>query len=302
MKYLKTLSFRTKVFVGLLLVSLVGYGVYSYTWPIYVQWQEDHEVLVVKTEVERIETFGSQNRYVYYKTRDSVTPDVLSNHYVMKTAKLVGRESNQPVELSFDVYDLNHLENPPKTIDVVKLVQSYDESYKLDFQARRGYTDGGKDYIVLSLVNKENKEDKKEVALDVDSEQIVSALPKDKAESKRTPFSFDYTNLDKIATEYGFIPTYHLAYSNDSKVREDADINFIVDYPEYYKAMEGAANIVVRKGAYSDPEAIFQDMRHWFAPVGQDKLDVVGIDPKTKEETPLNSYQEYQEWYDKHVK
>ena len=302
MKYLKTLSFRTKVFVGLLLVSLVGYGVYSYTWPIYVQWQKDHEVLVVKTEVERIETFGSQNRYVYYKTRDSVTPDVLSNHYVMKTAKLVGRESNQPVELSFDVYDLNHLENPPKTIDVVKLVQSYDESYKLDFQARRGYTDGGKDYIVLSLVNKENKEDKKEVALDVDSEQIVSALPTDKAESKRTPFSFDYTNLDKIATEYGFIPTYHLAYSNDSKVREDADINFIVDYPEYYKAMEGAANIVVRKGAYSDPEAIFQDMRHWFAPVGQDKLDVVGIDPKTKEETPLNSYQEYQDWYEKHIK
>ena len=302
MKYLKTLSFRTKVFVGLLLVSLVGYGVYSYTWPIYVQWQEDHEVLVVKTEVERIETFGSQNRYVYYKTRDSVTPDVLSNHYVMKTAKLVGRESNQPVELSFDVYDLNHLDNPPKTIDVVKLVQSYDESYKLDFQARRGYTDGGKDYIVLSLVNKENKEDKKEVALDVASEQIVPALPTDKAESKRPPFSFDYTNLDKIATEYGFIPTYDLAYSNDSKVREDADINFIVDYPEYYKAMEGAANIVVRKGAYSDPEAIFQDMRHWFAPVGQDKLDVVGIDPKTKEETPLNSYQEYQEWYEKHIK
>ena len=302
MKYLKTLNFRTKVFVGLLLVSLVGYGVYAYTWPIYVQWQEDHEVLVVKTEVERIETFGSQNRYVYYKTRDSVTPDVLSNHYVMKTAKLVGRESNQPVELSFDVYDLNHLENPPKTIDVVKLVQSYDESYKLDFQARRGYTDDGKDYSVLSLVNKENKEDKKEVALDVASEQIVPALPTDKAESKRTPFSFDYTNLDKIATEYGFIPTYDLAYSNDSKVREDTNINFIRDYPEYYKAMEGAANIVVRKGAYSDPEAIFQDMRHWFAPVGQDKLDVVGIDPKTKEETPLNSYQEYQEWYEKHVK
>ena len=138
--------------------------------------------------------------------------------------------------------------------------------------------------------------------MDVNSEQIVSALPTDKAESKRPPFSFDYTNLDKIATEYGFIPTYHLAFSNDSKVREDADINFIVDYPEYYKAMEGAANIVVRKGAYSDPEAIFQDMRHWFAPVGQDKLDVVGIDPKTKEETPLNSYQEYQEWYEKHIK
>lgn len=302
MKYLKTLSFRTKVFVGLLLVSLVGYGVYSYTWPIYVQWQEDHEVLVVKTEVERIETFGSQNRYVYYKMKEPRIPVVFSNHFVTSNAKFVGRSDSNLVELTLDVYDLNHLENPPKMIDVVKLIQTYDQNYRVDFYSTRNYTDDGKDYLVFALTNKQNREDKKEVALDVDSEQIVPALPTDKAESKRPPFSFDYTNLDKIATEYGFIPTYDLSYSNDSKVREDADINFIVDYPEYYKAMEGAANIVVRKGAYSDPEAIFQDMRHWFAPVGQDKLDVVGIDPKTKEETPLNSYQEYQEWYEKHVK
>ena len=296
MKYLKVLSFRTKVIMGLALLALFAYSAYSYAWPKYVQWKEDYEVQIVKTKVERIETFGSQNRYVYYKTKNSIPADVLSNHFVTSNAKLVGRSDSNLVELTLDVYDLNHLENQPKTIDVVKLIQTYDQNYRVDFYEKRGYTDNGKDYLVFSLTNKQNREDKKDVALDVASEQIVPALPTDKTESKRTPFSFDYTNLDKIATEYGFIPTYHLAYSNDSKVREDADINFIVDYPEYYKAMEGAANIVVRKGAYSDPEAIFQDMRHWFAPVGQDKLDVVGIDPKTKEETPLNSYQEYQEW------
>lgn len=268
----------------------------------YVQWQKDHEVLIVKTEVERIETFGSQNRYVYYKMKELMTPNVLSNYFVTSNAKFVGRSDSNLVELTLDVYDLNHLENPPKTIDVVKLIQTYDQNYRVDFYSTRNYTNDGKDYLVFALANKQNREDKKKVALDVASEQIVPALPTDKAESKRTPFSFDYTNLDKIATEYGFIPTYDLAYSNDSKVREDTNINFIRDYPEYYKAMEGAANIVVRKGAYSDPEAIFQDMRHWFAPVGQDKLDVVGIDPKTKEETPLNSFQEYQEWYEKHVK
>ena len=302
MKYLKTLSFRTKVFVGLLLVSLVGYGVYAYTWPIYVQWQEDHEVLIVKTEVERIETFGSQNRYVYYKTKEARTPDVLSNYFVTSNAKFVGWSDSNLVELTLDVYDLNHLENPPKMIDVVKLIQTYDQNYRVDFYSTRNYTDDGKDYLVFSLVNKENKEDKKEVALDVASEQIVPAIPKVKTDSKRSAFSFTYTNLDDIATEYGFIPTYDLSYGNSYKNRQDTNINFIRDYPEYYKGMEGAAKIVVRKGDYYDPEAIFQDMRHWFAPVGQDKLDVVGIDPKTKEETPLNSYQEYQEWYEKHVK
>ncbi|MGX4725121.1 hypothetical protein [Streptococcus oralis] len=302
MKYLKTLSFRTKVFVGLLLVSLVGYGVYSYTWPIYVQWQKDHEVLIVKTEVERIETFGSQNRYVYYKMKELVAPDVLSNYFVTSNAKFVGRSDSNLVELTLDVYDLNHLENPPKTIDVVKLTQTYDQNYRVDFYSQRNYTDNGKDYLVFSLTNKQNREDKKEVALDVDSEQIVPAIPIDKTDSKRSAFSFTYTNLDGIATEYGFIPTYDLSYGNSYKNRQDTNINFIRDYPEYYKGMEGAANIVVRKGDYYDPEAIFQDMRHWFAPVGQDKLDVVGIDPKTKEETPLNNFQEYQEWYEKHVK
>lgn len=171
--------------MGLLLVSLVGYGVYSYTWPIYVQWQEDHEVLIVKTEVERIETFGSQNRYVYYKMKELMTPNVLSNYFVTSNAKFVGRSDSNLVELTLDVYDLNHLENLPKTIDVVKLIQTYDQNYRVDFYSTRNYTNDGKDYLVFSLRNKQNREDKKEVALDVASEQIVPALPTDKAESKR---------------------------------------------------------------------------------------------------------------------
>ena len=288
--------------MGLLLVSLVGYGVYSYTWPIYVQWQKDHEVLVVKTEVERIETFGSQNRYVYYKMKEPMIPVVFSNHFVTSNAKFIGRSDSNLVELTLDVYDLNHLENPPKTIDVVKLIQAYDQNYRVDFYSTRNYTNDGKDYLVFSLANKQNREDKKEVALDVDSEQIVPALPTDKTESKWVTFSFSETNLWEIIHDYGFITYYDLSYGSSYKNTQDTNINFIADYPEYYKGMEGAAKIVVRKGAYSDPEAIFQDMRHWFAPVGQDKLDVVGIDPKTKEETPLNSFQEYQEWYEKHVK
>jgi len=193
--------------------------------------------------------------------KEPMIPVVLSNHFVISNAKFVGRSESNLVELTLDVYDLNHLENQPKTIDVVKLIQTYDQNYRVDFYEKRGYTDNGKDYLVFSLTNKQNREDKKEVALDVASEQIVPALPEVKTDSKRFAFSFTYTNLDDIVTEYGFVPIYYLAYRNDSKVREDTNINFIRDYPEYYKGMEGAANIVVRKGAYYDPEAIFQDMR-----------------------------------------
>ena len=304
MKYLKSLSFRTKVIMGLTLLALFAYSAYSYVWHKYVQWKEDHEVQIVKTKVEKIETFGSQNRYVYYKTKNSIPADVLSNHFVTSDAKFVGIGTSRVVELSVNVYDLNHINNPPKRIDVVKLIQKYNQDYKLDFYSTRDYTVNGRDYLVFSITNKENKDDKKEIALDVDTEQIGVALPEDKlkeqAKSSNKVFAFLYTNLDDILEKNGITGLFYLSYNKNKNGLKNDSFNFIKEFPEIFDKLEKGGRILVRKGDYNDPEAIFQDMRHWFAPVGQDKLDVVATDPKTNEQTPINTYQEYKEWYEKH--
>ena len=304
MKYLKALSFRTKAIVSLILLALFAYSAYSYAWPKYVQWKEDHEVQIVKTKVERIETFGSQNRYVYYKTKNSIPADVLSNHFVTSDAKFVGIGNSRLVELSVNVYDLNHINNPPKRIDVVKLIQKYNQDYKLDFYSTRDYTVNGIDYLVFSITNKENKDDKKEIALDVDTEQIGVALPEDKlkeqAKSSNKVFAFLYTNLDDILEKNGITGSFYLSYNKNKNGLKNDSFNFIKEFPEIFDKLEKGGRILVRKGEYNDPEAIFQDMRHWFAPVGQDKLDVIATDPKTNEQTPINTYQEYKEWYEKH--
>lgn len=304
MKYLRALSFRTKAIVSLILLALVTYSAYSYVWPKYVQWKEDHEVQIVKTKVERIETFGSQNRYVYYKTKNSIQADVLSNHFVISDAKFVGRGNSRLVELSVNVYDLNHINNSPKRIDVVKLIQKYNQDYKLDFYSTRDYTVNGIDYLVFSITNKENKDDKKEIALDVDTEQIGVALPEDKlkeqAKSSNKVFAFLYTNLDDILEKNGMTGSFYLSYNKNKNGLKNDSFNFIKEFPEIFDKLEKGGRILVRKGDYNNPEAIFQDMRHWFAPVGQDKLDVIATDPKTNEQTPINTYQEYKEWYEKH--
>lgn len=304
MKYLKALSFRTKVIMGLALLALFASSVYSYAWPKYVRWKEDHEVQIVKTKVERIETFGSQNRYVYYKTKNSIPADVLSNHFVTSDAKFVGIGNSRLVELSVNVYDLNHINNPPKKIDVVKLIQKYNQDYKLDFYSTRDYTVNGIDYLVFSITNKENKEDKKEIALDVDTEQIGVALPEDKlmeqAKSSNKVFAFFYTNLDNIIEKNGITGSFYLRYNKNKNGLKNDSFNFIKEFPEIFDKLEKGGRIVVRKGEYNDPEAIFQDMRHWFAPIGQDKLDVIATDPKTNEQTSIHTYQEYREWYEKH--
>lgn len=304
MKYLKAFSFRIKVIMGLALLALFTYSAYSYVWPKYVQWKEDHEVQIVKTKVERIETFGSQNRYVYYKTKNSIPEDVLSNHFVTSDAKFVGIRNSRLVELSVNVYDLNHINNPPKRIDVVKLIQKYNQDYKLDFYSTRDYTVNGIDYLVFSITNKENKDDKKEIALDVDTEQIGMALPEDKlkeqAKSSNKVFAFLYTNLDDILEKNGITGSFYLSYNKNKNGLKNDSFNFIKEFPEIFDKLEKGGRILVRKGDYNDPETIFQDMRHWFAPVGQDKLDVIATDPKTNEQTPIHAYKEYREWYEKH--
>ena len=304
MKYLKALSFRTKVIVSLILLTLFAYSAYSYAWPKYVQWKEDHEVQIVKSKVEQIEIFGSKNCYIYYKTKNLNSADVLSNHFVTSDAKFVGRGNSRLVELSLNIYDLNHINNSPKRIDVVKLIQKYNQGYKLDFYSTRDYTFNGRDYLVFSITNKENKEDKKEIALDVDTEQIEVALPEDKlmeqAKRSNKVFSFFYTNLDDILEKNGITTSFYLSYDKNKNGLKNDSFNFIKEFPEIFDKLEKGGRIVVRQGDYNDPEAIFQDMRHWFAPVGQDKLDVIATDPKTNEQTPINTYKEYREWYEKH--
>lgn len=154
--------------------------------------------------------------------------------------------------------------------------------------------------MVLSLVNKENDKDKKEVALDLESEKITRALPEDKTEYKWRPFSFSYTNLADIANEYGFISYYDLSYRKNFKVRKDVQLNFIKEYPEYFKRNGGLAFIVVRQGDYNESGSYFPRYAAiGLQPVGQDKLDVIATDPKTNEQTPINTYKEYREWYEK---
>ena len=55
----------------------------------------------------------------------------------------------------------------------------------------------------------------------------------------------------------------------------------------------------LRKGQ-NTKESVFEDMRHWFAPIGQDKIDVVATNPETGEQTPINSYKDMEAWWDQH--
>ena len=110
--------------------------------------------------------------------------------------------------------------------------------------------------------------------------------------------SLSRTNLDDILYFNGFSDLNDLGYINDKKKNKiGQDINFSHEFPDLVKRLKKnrITKILYRRGLVS-PADYYEDLRHWFAPVGQDKLDIVAKDYETNEETPLNNYQEFIDW------
>ena len=110
--------------------------------------------------------------------------------------------------------------------------------------------------------------------------------------------SLSRTNLDDILYFNGFSDLNDLGYINDKKENKiGQDINFSHEFPDLVKRLKKnrITEIQYRRGLVS-PSDFYEDLRHWFAPVGQDKLDIIGMNFETNEETPLNNYQEFIDW------
>ena len=110
--------------------------------------------------------------------------------------------------------------------------------------------------------------------------------------------SLSRTNLDDILYFNGFSDLNDLGYINDKKENKiGQDINFSHEFPDLVKRLKKnrITEILYRRGLVS-PADYYEDLRHWFAPVGQDKLDIIAKDYETNEETPLNNYQEFIDW------
>ena len=78
-----------------------------------------------------------------------------------------------------------------------------------------------------------------------------------------------------------------------------SNTNFSELYPEIAKDMKNISRLYFRPKQYSSKEW-FDKLLHWFAPKGQDALEVYATDPVTGEKTQIKSYDELQAWAAEH--
>ena len=199
-----------------------------------------------------------------------------------------------------NVYDLK-TKKFKKRLDIFEIVRHYDPSLGVDLSGDI-LNIQGQDYIYIRLIKENSSPRIKEILFNVDTEEIID-YSKEFVESK---LQFDEVSITSGLWDH-LTDSYNLASGfqgigpgsvKGSKIPDD--INISKRYPEIVKKMNsGEGKIYTRRGNIS-PEEWYDTLMHWFAPVGQDKLSLSITDKETSEVTPINSYEDFLKWKEKH--
>ena len=266
-------------------------------------------------KVDKILLFGDKQQYVVGldKKGRETGAEPTQNYLVSQERRMQERLANNNHQLEGDywyliLHDLRTKDFKKHKIDLYKQLYRYD--YRLQPWGWDAVYYNGKDYVAVHVSLKEEPDTRNGRYLfwDIEAEKFQEAPQGFDAKTYREEMGmgFMYTNLDDAMTPYHSAITYWtLSFSkldNEEKLPETANINLYKECPDMVKLVreEKISRVYLRKGQ-NTKESVFEDLRHWFAPVGQDKIDVVATNPKTGEQTPINSYKDMEAWDERYL-
>ena len=264
--------------------------------------------------VDKILLFGDKQQYVIGLDKEGrdTGASPTQNYLVSQERRMQKRLGNNNHQLEGDywyliLHDLRTKNFKKRKIDLYKELYRYD--HKLQPWGYDPVYYNGKDYVAVLVSLKEEPDSRNGRYLfwDIEAEKFQEAPQGFDAKTYREEMALGFgpTNLREAMDPYHANVSYwHLSFSgfNDKeKFPKTANINLYQECPEMVKLVqeEKIFEVYLRKGQ-NTKESVFEDMRHWFAPVGQDKIDVIATDPKTGEQTPINSYQEMEAWWNRY--
>ena len=314
---------KIKIIFCILLMTIVSAGFLLLRKSGQKQTQNNSKVLKyidAKTEKPTIHLFDD-NKFVFVAQKDGIGGiafgqdyvSVLDVHQKEINESMIDREKNGSPKIAKDEYfniisyDLNVSGFPSKKTELYQLLGK--KEYRGAYDINQYYADN-KDYIPVTLYKVGNNESK-DIMVDITNQKIedfenfedYGKSPFSTAEQEMSKGNV-YNNIRQAMKE-----KYHLKFTAgyidtllSKEDREKIDIsntNFAQDYPEMAKDIKNLARLYMRPKQYSTKEW-FDTVLHWFAPKGQDVLEVYATDPNTGEKTQIKSYDELMVWSANH--
>lgn len=313
-RFLKILGIIFGSFLVLVL-AFFGYVWYQSNQPKYVYQRAvaeelqpfaDNKYLAVKFKA------GKSNRLDFeIGSRYFVTYDLHMRNPRSDTLKEYKKEY-----LHLQVYDLDQ-NLKQRTIDLIPILKQ--KGYDINrYEIRAGviYVLDGKDYIYIPVFRRGDESRKREAFLiNLETEELVNLLPSGELKNPYSEMLDDALYISNLAPvvykKYGV----HIDWSSHKRKFEpvvDSDgkskINlsssrFKEEYPKVAQMLESSKSsfVLARQEVVSD-EAYFNTLLEWFAPVGEEKLNLVIKEFGTDEQTPIKSYSDFLEYRKTHPK
>jgi len=307
------------IFLGGLLLTLVVLFAFLVSGRKKEYDKEDYNV-------DQIELF-SQNKYVLVTSRNDGSFNYGQNYitdfkYNILTEEdgLTSSKVSKEEYFKIKIYDLHDSTKiTSKEVDIYSLL-GRENTYRLK-QIQEQFSKDGKEYLSFSMYSNEGGKIEKTiyVILSLDTGKIEKKMSENEFNeflSKEDITIFPVEASSPMATNWkkGGIESqissstsnYHLGYgpgylvaSYDKGNLDLSGTNFAKLYPEISTNIKEMNKIYFRPDQYNEEEW-FNDLIHWFAPEGQDVMELYATDEATGEKTQIRSFNDFKNWVETH--
>ncbi|KXT75483.1 hypothetical protein [Streptococcus sp. DD12] len=277
-----------------MILSAIAYTVYSQLFA--YRFEEEHAANITSMEL-----FGDQKQYLSVVVEEGTTDGwrsgiTVSQNYLVSvdSKKRTDRLSNpyQMDEGEFvmvTTYALNTSDFTKKTFDLADVWRKSRYTYQIiDVYA---ITYQGEDY--LSVRYNEDERSSNVLWYSLEKGTFIKYGGKDFQSIFKFLDGSYRTGLDeKMSAMNMDIRQYSL---NDffEKAKDLKKLNISREYPQIAKNLSNGGAIYVRP-LFSDKATWFNTLIHWFAPKGQEFMELYAPNGDTGEKTPIRSYADYE--------
>lgn len=245
---------------------------------------------------------GDNKEYVlvnYKKSSESIGIIGVTKDYLVSNSFDTNDADNIQNYASYNLYlyDLNSKDFTKTRIDLLSIVKQYKLKGQLSEIVTMSMED--KDYLFLQIDYTPYLFDLKQKKIITAPETILdgNSLKKDSS-SEDAFYSVDLDNI--LFKKYGVLEnekynSFILGVNSEEKKPELSQLNIKKEYPEIVKTLENEGEVYTRYDSV-DSEQWFNTLIHWFAPKGQDVMDLYVTDKTTGEKTQIKSFADYQTW------
>lgn len=257
---------------------------YSYSEPeLTLQLSGDNKEYVLvnyKKSSESSSVLGATKNYLVSRSADTNDADNIQNY----------------ASYNLYLYDLNSKDFTKSKIDLLSIIKKYKIKGQLSDIVTMSME--GKDYLFLKIDYTSYLLDLKQKKITTPPETILDDNSLKKDSSVDSAFIVDLDNI--LYKKYGilqnsFYPSFNLSISSDRHNVDLSKLNIKTEHPEIVDTLESEGDVCTRSESISS-EQWFNTLIHWFAPKGQDVMDLYVTDKTTGEKTQIKSFADYQTW------